>query len=117
MKSLIKRYTKHTLHDIRGPVTVVAGKSRRLTFIECNNDLNSMIDIGKVADLVLMMIDGSFGFEMVSLKDVDEMTYLGEQFVDYSRVGVNAIRKLSNSSTFFNHMVSQKSSESSPIST
>ena len=66
MKSLIKRYTKHTLHDIRGPVTVVAGKSRRLTFIECNNDLNSMIDIGKVADLVLMMIDGSFGFEMVS---------------------------------------------------
>jgi ribosome biogenesis protein BMS1 len=65
MKSLIKRYTKHTLQDIRGPVTVVAGKSRRLTFIECGNDLESMIDVGKVADLVLMMIDGSFGFEMV----------------------------------------------------
>lgn len=41
------------------------GKKRRLTFIECNNDLNSMIDVGKVADLVLLMIDGSFGFEMV----------------------------------------------------
>lgn len=26
-----------------------------------------MIDIGKIADLVLLMIDGSFGFEMVSL--------------------------------------------------
>jgi len=25
-----------------------------------------MIDIGKIADLVLLMIDGSFGFEMVS---------------------------------------------------
>lgn len=25
-----------------------------------------MIDIGKVADLVLLMIDASFGFEMVS---------------------------------------------------
>jgi hypothetical protein len=24
-----------------------------------------MIDIGKVADLVLLMLDGSFGFEMV----------------------------------------------------
>lgn len=24
-----------------------------------------MIDIGKVADLVLLMVDGSFGFEMV----------------------------------------------------
>jgi hypothetical protein len=24
-----------------------------------------MIDIGKIADLVLLMVDGSFGFEMV----------------------------------------------------
>lgn len=45
----------------------MAGKKRRLTFIECNNDLNSMIDIGKVADLVLLMVDGSYGFEMVRL--------------------------------------------------
>ncbi|KZP01321.1 DUF663-domain-containing protein [Calocera viscosa TUFC12733] len=64
IKSLVRRYTKHTLTDIRGPITVVTGKARRLTFIECNNDLNSMIDVGKVADLVLLMIDGSFGFEM-----------------------------------------------------
>ena len=63
----MKRYTKQTLSDIKGPVTVVSGKKRRLTFIECNNDLNSMIDIGKVADLVLLMIDGSYGFEMVRL--------------------------------------------------
>ncbi|THH03859.1 hypothetical protein EW145_g5948 [Phellinidium pouzarii] len=64
VKSLVKRYTKQTLSEIKGPVTVVSGKKRRLTFIECNVDLNSMIDIGKVADLVLLMIDGSFGFEM-----------------------------------------------------
>ncbi|THH14556.1 hypothetical protein EW146_g5789 [Bondarzewia mesenterica] len=64
VKSLVRRYTKQTLNEIRGPVTVVSGKKRRLTFIECNNDLNSMIDVGKVADLVLLMIDGSFGFEM-----------------------------------------------------
>ena len=63
----MKRYTKQTLSDIKGTVTVVSGKKRRLTFIECNNDLNSMIDIGKVADLVLLMIDGSYGFEMVRL--------------------------------------------------
>lgn len=43
----------------------LAGKSRRLTFIEVPNDLGSMIDTAKVADLVLLMIDGSFGFEMV----------------------------------------------------
>ncbi|KAJ7644258.1 GTP binding protein [Roridomyces roridus] len=64
LKSLVRRYTKQTLNEAKGPVTVVSGKKRRLTFIECNNDLNSMIDIGKIADLVLLMIDGSFGFEM-----------------------------------------------------
>ncbi|KAJ7758562.1 GTP binding protein [Mycena maculata] len=64
LKSLVRRYTKQTLNEVKGPVTVVSGKKRRLTFIECNNDLNSMIDIGKIADLVLLMIDGSFGFEM-----------------------------------------------------
>jgi ribosome biogenesis protein BMS1 len=66
IKSLVRRYTKQTLTEVKGPVTVVSGKKRRISFIECNNDLNSMIDIGKVADLVLLMIDGSFGFEMVS---------------------------------------------------
>lgn len=28
------------------------GKTRRLTLMECNNDINSMIDLAKVADLV-----------------------------------------------------------------
>lgn len=65
LKSLVRRYTKQTLTDAKGPITVVSGKKRRITFIECNNDLNSMIDIGKIADLVLLMIDASFGFEMV----------------------------------------------------
>jgi ribosome biogenesis protein BMS1 len=61
----VRRYTKHTLSEVKGPITLVSGKKRRLTLIECNNDLNSMIDIGKIADLVLLMIDASFGFEMV----------------------------------------------------
>lgn len=66
IRSLVKRYTKHNLNEIKGPITVVSGKKRRLTFMECNNDMNSMIDVAKVADLVLLMIDASFGFEMVS---------------------------------------------------
>lgn len=63
----MRRHTKQTLNHVQGPVTVVAGKKKRITFIECNSDLNSMIDIGKIADLVLLMIDGSYGFEMVSI--------------------------------------------------
>ena len=68
LKSLVRRYAKQTLNEAKGPITVVSGKKRRLTFVECNNDLNSMIDIGKIADLVLLMVDGSFGFEMVCIK-------------------------------------------------
>ncbi|KAF8333533.1 uncharacterized protein EI90DRAFT_3052302 [Cantharellus anzutake] len=64
LKSLVRRLTKYTLSNPQGPITVVSGKQRRLTFVECNNDLNSMIDIGKVADLVLLMVDASLGFEM-----------------------------------------------------
>lgn len=50
--------------DIKGPVTIVTGKKRRITLIECNNDINSMIDLAKVADLALLLCDASFGFEM-----------------------------------------------------
>ena len=41
-----------------------AGKTRRITFIECPPDLHGMLDAAKYADLVLLMIDGAFGFEM-----------------------------------------------------
>jgi len=70
LKSLVRRFTKQTLNHAQGPITVVSGKRRRLTFVECNNDLNSMIDIGKVADLVLLLVDASFGFEMVRVSIV-----------------------------------------------
>ena len=32
------------------------GKKRRLTFIECSNDISTMIDLAKVADLVSMCL-------------------------------------------------------------
>ncbi|KAK0179967.1 hypothetical protein PV327_005659 [Microctonus hyperodae] len=64
IKCLIKSYARQPLSNIVGPVTVVSGKKRRITFMECNNDINSMIDIAKVADLVLLLVDASFGFEM-----------------------------------------------------
>lgn len=42
-QALVKKFTKHNLKDATGPVTVVSGKKRRLTFLECPNDLSSMI--------------------------------------------------------------------------
>ncbi|XP_043521072.1 ribosome biogenesis protein BMS1 homolog isoform X2 [Frieseomelitta varia] len=64
IQCLLKSFVKQPLTNIIGPVTVVSGKKRRITFMECNNDINSMIDIAKVADLVLLLVDASFGFEM-----------------------------------------------------
>ncbi|KAM6163755.1 ribosome biogenesis protein BMS1 homolog [Rhynchocyon petersi] len=64
IQCLIRNFTRQRLTEIRGPVTIVSGKKRRLTIIECGCDINMMIDLAKVADLVLMLIDASFGFEM-----------------------------------------------------
>lgn len=64
IRSLVKMYTGQNLTDTTGPITVVAGKKRRFTFLECPNDLCGMIDAAKVADLVLLMVDASYGFEM-----------------------------------------------------
>ena len=36
------------------------GKKQRITLIECNNDINSMIDIAKIADLVRNYIEFNF---------------------------------------------------------
>ena len=64
IKSLVKNYTRQSLTDTSGPITVVTGKKRRITLFEVPDDITAMIDLAKVADLVLLMIDGSFGFEM-----------------------------------------------------
>ncbi|KAK0124735.1 Glycoside hydrolase 2 (Mannanase, beta-galactosidase) [Cadophora gregata f. sp. sojae] len=68
LKSLVKRYAKETLSDPQGPITVVTSKRQRLTFIECPNELEAMVDMSKVADIVLLMIDGNFGFEMETME-------------------------------------------------
>jgi ribosome biogenesis protein BMS1 len=35
IRNLVKHYTRHSLSEIKGPITVVSGKTRRLTFVEC----------------------------------------------------------------------------------
>jgi ribosome biogenesis protein BMS1 len=64
IKSLVKHYTKRSIPHVKGPITVVVNKKKRITFIECPNDINAMCDVAKVADLALVVIDAAFGFEM-----------------------------------------------------
>ncbi|KAF2193304.1 DUF663-domain-containing protein [Zopfia rhizophila CBS 207.26] len=78
IKSLIRRYTKQTLSAPTGPLTVVTSKRRRLTFIECPADsLASMIDIAKLVDIVLLMIDGNYGFEMETMEFLNVLSASG----------------------------------------
>jgi ribosome biogenesis protein BMS1 len=78
IKSLIRRYTKQTLSTLTGPLTVVTSKRRRLTFLECPADsLASMIDIAKVVDIVLLMIDGNYGFEMETMEFLNVLSASG----------------------------------------
>lgn len=43
IQALVKRFTKHKLTAVTGPITVVTGKKRRITLLECPNDMDSMI--------------------------------------------------------------------------
>ena len=52
VRGLLKNWTRQNVGEIRGPITVVSGKKRRVTLVECPNDMSAMIDVAKVADLV-----------------------------------------------------------------
>ncbi|RYO81073.1 hypothetical protein DL762_007318 [Monosporascus cannonballus] len=77
LKSLIRRYAKETISEPQGPITVVTSKKQRLTFVECPNELEAMVDIAKVADIVLLMIDGNFGFEMETMEFLNILAATG----------------------------------------
>ena len=65
IKCMIKHYTHQAVNELKGPLTVISGKKRRVTFIEVpSKDLTAMIDVSKIADLVLMVVDAHYGFEM-----------------------------------------------------
>lgn len=77
IKCLVKHYTKQNLPEVRGPITVVSGKQKRVQFVECPNDINGMIDAAKVADLALLLVDGSYGFEMETFEFLNIMSVHG----------------------------------------
>lgn len=64
IRNLVKHYAKRSIPSITGPVTLVSGRRKRLTFLEVGSDLASMLDAAKIADVVLLVIDAAFGFEM-----------------------------------------------------
>ncbi|EZG59485.1 putative preribosomal protein RNA [Gregarina niphandrodes] len=73
IKSLVKHYTRRTISVVGGPITLVSSKSRRLTLVECDSSMASMIDMAKVADLAIVMIDSRKGIELDSFEFVNLM--------------------------------------------
>ena len=64
--SLVKHHTGHSVPvaQLHGPITLLTSSNRRITLVECPPQLHCMIDLAKAADLVLLTVDASFGFEM-----------------------------------------------------
>lgn len=77
VRSLVKRYSRQNIQDVKGPITVVAGKKQRITFVECGTDLNSMLDASKIADLVLLMISAQTGFTMDTFEFLNMLQVAG----------------------------------------
>ena len=45
----MKHYTRHNLSSVKGPITVVSGKQRRIQLVECGPELNNMVRIQPTA--------------------------------------------------------------------
>lgn len=71
IQSLVKHYAKQRLIQMGGPVTLVSGRHRRLTIIECPQEMSAMLDLAKIADLVLLLIDASYGFELETFEFIN----------------------------------------------
>jgi ribosome biogenesis protein BMS1 len=45
--------------------------------MECPNELEAMVDVAKVADIILLMIDGNYGFEMETMEFLNILAATG----------------------------------------
>ena len=53
IKSLVKYYTNQNITSFKGSITVRNSKNQRLTFIECPNDISSLVDCSKIVDVAI----------------------------------------------------------------
>eukprot|EP00933_Yihiella_yeosuensis_P039287 TRINITY_DN3326_c1_g1_i1.p1 TRINITY_DN3326_c1_g1~~TRINITY_DN3326_c1_g1_i1.p1 ORF type:complete len:1083 (-),score=266.11 TRINITY_DN3326_c1_g1_i1:100-3348(-) len=77
IQSLVKHYAKQRLIEMRGPVTLVSGRQRRITIVECPQEMSAMLDLAKVADLVLLLVDASYGFELETFEFINILQVQG----------------------------------------
>eukprot|EP00835_Amoeboradix_gromovi_P000895 NODE_34_length_31639_cov_0.254375.p1 type:complete len:934 gc:universal NODE_34_length_31639_cov_0.254375:18924-16123(-) len=68
LRGLIKRYSSQNIPNIQGPVTVVCNKTRRITFIQVENTIESLIDTSKIADIVILMVNAKDGLDMSTME-------------------------------------------------
>ena len=64
IRSLVKYYTNQNISAVNGSITVRNSKNQRITFYECSNDLSALVDLAKIADVAIVLIDARVGFEM-----------------------------------------------------
>ncbi|VDL63103.1 unnamed protein product [Hymenolepis diminuta] len=77
LRSLIQHFGRKYCHIITGPVTAVVGKKYRMTFIECDCNINSMIDVAKVADLILLTVNVKNSLEMYHFEFINMLQVHG----------------------------------------
>lgn len=64
IKSLVYHFTKQKVTEVKGTITLRTNRNQRITFLECPTNMQAMVDVAKIADLALLLVDASIGFEM-----------------------------------------------------
>ncbi|CAL6078274.1 Ribosome_biogenesis protein BMS1 [Hexamita inflata] len=63
VKALVKSYTGKSITDPQGPITVSVSSSKRITLFDVPNKLTAVLDIARVVDLVILVIDVERGID------------------------------------------------------
>lgn len=63
VKALAKSYSGKSVTDPCGPITVSVSPIKRVTLFDVPTSLTAVLDIARVVDLVIMVIDCSKGIE------------------------------------------------------
>lgn len=63
-KALVKVVGGYSISDPTGPITVVASKTKRITFYDVPASIPAILDISKLVNLVILVVNAKIGLEV-----------------------------------------------------
>lgn len=77
VKTLVRLLTQQSLTTTVGPITAVASKGKRITFFDTPDSLTAVLDIAKLVNLVVLVVDAKAGLQMETFEALNVLQATG----------------------------------------